>query len=108
MNQEAETPSRRAEHFMRKLAAHHAAAFREFGDALEEFDRGEISAGGVIKVAGDLYFRETARMASELIGAVSGAWDLGLTRAGVETEPAGTSGHHAGHEKRTPRVHHAK
>jgi hypothetical protein len=104
MTLEAENPSRKAEHFLRRLAAHHAAAFREFGEALEQFGHGEIGAGGVLKVAGDLYFRETGRFASALIGAVSEAWDSGFARTGREGRPAG-AGDPANERTKAPTRH---
>ncbi len=97
MTQEPEKLSRKAEHFARKLASHNAAAFREFGDALEQFGGGAIDASKVVKIAGDLYFREVARMASEMIGAFSEAWDWGLTRSTGEAGVAGV-GAPAAHE----------
>jgi hypothetical protein len=84
MTMEAEKPSRRAEHWARKLATSHAEAFHEFGHALEQFGGGEIGAGHVIRVAADLYYREIAKITSETIGAVSEMWDWGLARAGAE------------------------
>ena len=93
MTEETEKPARSAEHFVRKLAGHHAAAFREFGDALEQFGGGEIGAGAVVRVAGDLYFREISRLASEAIAAVSVGWDWGLAKAGAEAKPRGERAH---------------
>jgi hypothetical protein len=105
MTQEAEKPSRKAEHFARKLAAHNAAAFREFGDALEQFGDGAIDASKVVRIAGDLYFREVARMASEMIGAFSEAWDWGLTRSIGEARAAGASAHDVHETTRAPTRH---
>jgi hypothetical protein len=102
MNQEAEKPSQRAEHFVRKLATSHAKAFHDFGHSLEQFGAGKIGPGGVIKVAADLYFREVAKIASELIGAVSEAWDWGLARVEAEADAAGVGGHHTA-DKETPK-----
>ena len=88
MTQEAGKPPRAAEHFVRRLAVSHAQAFRDFGAALEQFGRGEIHAGGVVRTAGDLYYRQLGHVASELIGAVTDMWDWGLDRAGADGKKA--------------------
>jgi hypothetical protein len=103
MTEEVERPRRSAEHFVRKLAGHHAAAFREFGDVLQRFGDGGIGVGGVVKVAGDLYFREVSRLASEMVGAVSDGWDWGLPKAGVEAK----AGADIAHDRRKPQTRRA-
>ena len=71
MGQEAENSAAAAERLMRTLASGKGAAWKEFAKALDQYGEGRIDAGGVVRIAGDLYFKEVGRVASIFAGAAA-------------------------------------
>ena len=71
MGQEAENSAAAAERLMRTLASGKGAAWKEFAKALDQYGEGRIDAGGVVRIAGDLYFKEVGRVASIFAGAAT-------------------------------------
>jgi hypothetical protein len=86
MKRDAENPAATAERLMRTLARGMGAAWKEFAKALEEFGQGGMDAGGVVGVAGDLYFKEVGRVASIITGAATQMLGWGLGRAPAEAD----------------------
>ncbi len=93
MKQNTENPAAAAERLVRTLAQGKGAAWKEFAKTLEQFGHGEIDAGGVVKVAGDLYFKEVGRVASIFAGAATEMLGWGSGRARAEADrPAAEEG----------------
>jgi hypothetical protein len=77
---------------MRTLASGKGAAWKEFAKTLEQFGHGEIDAGGVAKVAGELYFKEVGRVASIFAGAATQMLGWGLGARAEADRPAADEG----------------
>ena len=79
-----------AERLMRTLASGKGAAWKEFAKALDQYGQGGIDAGGVARIAGDLYFKEVGRVASIFAGAATDmlGWGLGEGRRDPEAKDA--------------------
>ncbi len=82
MKQEAENPATPVERVMRTLASGKGAAWKEFAEALDQYGQGGLDAGGVARIAGDLYFKEVGRVASIFAGAATQmlGWGAGKGR----------------------------
>jgi hypothetical protein len=90
MGQVTDNPAAAADRLMRTLAIGKGAAWKEFARALDQYGRGGIDAGGVVKIAGDLYFKEVGRVASIFAGAATEmlGWGLGRARKEAARPPA--------------------
>jgi hypothetical protein len=87
--QETENPAAAAERLMRTLASGKGAAWKEFANALDRYGQGGLDAGGVVRIAGDLYFKEVGRVASLFAGAATDmlGWRMGRGRREADQPP---------------------
>lgn len=72
---------------LREIAAHQGAAYRAYGDALERFGQGTLNTSGLLKEAGDLYFKEAGRVASGLFSAATEVYSSALGAIGARVLP---------------------
>jgi hypothetical protein len=72
---------------LREIATHQGAAYRAYGEALERFGHGSLNTSGLLKEAGDLYFREAGRVASGLFSAATEVYSSALGVIGARVLP---------------------
>jgi hypothetical protein len=83
MTTPAESARKNSGEVLREIAAHQGAAYRAYGEALERFGEGTLNTSGLLKEAGDLYFKEAGRVASGLFCAVTELYSSALGTIGA-------------------------
>ena len=91
--------------FLRELVGQQGAAYRAYGEVLQRFGDSEMDLSELVKASGDIYYKETGRLASNLLRASAGicSWVLSVAGAKPLQAPPEPREHAAPTGKRTQR-----